>query len=288
MLNDEMLHRLDALRLAMQSFVRGGAGGVRKSRALGDSAEFSDFREYAPGDDLRRIDWNAYARFDRLFLKLFMEEQEMQVTIILDASASMGYGEPTKWAFAVDTALMLSYLAVSGGDRVSLAVLNGERFLRSPVYAGRQGYVQASSFLQDIQPSGATNLTRDVTRIPFKSSRGMCVLISDLFSEDGNEGALASLQFRKQQAVLVHVLSKEEMEPELNGSLRLMDSEGGPNMDITVNGELLRRYQKNLESFIGSARSYCHRHGIPYVLMRSDMDLMHDALGHFMRGGIIA
>ncbi len=288
MLNDDMLHKLDALRLAMQSYVRGGAGGVRKSRALGDSAEFSDFREYAPGDDLRRIDWNAYARFDRLFLKLFMEEQEMHVTIILDASASMGYGEPAKWAFAVDTTLMLSYLAVSGGDRVSLAVLNGEKLLRSPMYAGRQGYMQASSFLKDIKPAGATNLTNAVTRIPLSSGRGMCVLISDLFSEDGSEGALNSLQYRKQQAVLVQVLSKEEMEPELFGSLHLIDSEGGPNMDVTVNGELLRRYQKNLTSFISGARLYCHRHGIPYVLMRSDMDLKHDALGHFMRSGIIA
>jgi uncharacterized protein (DUF58 family) len=288
MLSDEMLHRLDALRLAMQSFVRGGAGGVRKSKALGDSAEFSDFREYAPGDDLRRLDWNAYARFDRLFLKLFMEEQEMHVTIILDASASMGYGEPSKWAFAVDTALMLSYLAVSGGDRVSLAVLNGEKLRKSPLYAGRQGYMQASSFLKDIKPSGAMSLTHDVTRIPLSSGRGMCVLISDLFSGDGSEGALASLLYRKQQAVLVQVLSREEMEPELNGSLHLIDSEGGPSMDVTVNGELLRRYQKNLASFIGGTKAYCHRHGIGYVLMRSDMDLMHDALGHFMRGGIIA
>jgi uncharacterized protein (DUF58 family) len=288
MLNDDMLNRLDSLRIAMQTYVRGGAGGVRKSRALGDSAEFSDFREYAPGDDLRRIDWNAYARFDRLFLKLFMEEQEMHVTIILDASESMSYGEPSKWAFALDVALMLSYLAVSGGDRVSLAVLNGEKLRKSPTYAGRQGYVQASAFLQDIRPSGITNLTHAVTRIPLSSSRGMCVLISDLFSEDGSEGAFNSLLYRKQQVVLAQVLSKDEMEPELNGSLRLIDSEGGPNMDVTVNGELLRRYQKNLDSFIGGTRAFCHRHGMPYVLMRSDMDLKHDALGNLMRGGIIA
>ena len=288
MLNDAVLHRLDSLRLAMRAYIRGGAGGVRKSRALGDSAEFSDFREYAPGDDLRRIDWNAYARFDKLFLKLFMEEQEMHLTLILDASASMGFGEPGKWAFSVDAALMLSYLAVSGGDRVSIAVIHGDKVLKSPVYAGRQGYVQASAFLRDIKPYGATSLTRTVTRIPLQSNRGMCVLISDLFSEDGSEGALASLQYRKQQVVLVQVLSMEEMEPELTGALRLVDSEGGPSMDVTVNGELRRRYQKNLESFIGGARAYCHRHGMPYVLLRSDMDLMHDALGDFMKSGIIA
>ncbi len=288
MLSDTMLYRLNALRIAMKAYTRGGAGGVRRSRALGDSAEFSDFREYAPGDDLRRIDWNAYARFDRLFLKLFMEEQEMHITLILDASASMGFGEPSKWAFAMEVAQMLSYLAVTGGDRFSVAVLNGDKLLKSPVYAGRQGYIQASAFLENIRPSGNTQLSRAVARIPLKSSRGMCVLISDLFSEDGSEGALSSLLYRKQQAVLVQVLSKEETEPELNGALRLLDSEGGSPMDVTVNGELLRRYHKNLESFIGGARAYCHRHGMPYVLLRSDMDLMHDAFGNFLRGGVIA
>lgn len=288
MLSDTMLHRLDALRIAMKAYVRGGVGGVRRSRALGDSAEFSDFREYAPGDDLRRIDWNAYARFDRLFLKLFMEEQEMHITLILDASASMGYGEPSKWAFAVEAAQMLSYLAAAGGDRFSLSVLNGEKLLQSPAYAGRQGYAQASAFLETIRPMSVTQLSRAVARMPLKSSRGMCVLISDLFSEDGCEGALDSLLYRKQQAALVHVLSRDEMEPELNGALRLVDSEGGPAMDVTVNGELLRRYHKNLELFIDGARAYCHRHGIPHVLLRSDMDLMQDALGQFMRGGIIA
>jgi uncharacterized protein (DUF58 family) len=288
MLNDDMLHKLDALRLAMQSYVRGGAGGVRKSKALGDSAEFSDFREYAPGDDLRRLDWNAYARFDRLFLKLFMEEQEMHVTIILDASASMGYGEPGKWAFAVDAALVLSYLAVSGGDRVSLAVLNGDKLRKSPMYAGRQGYVQASSFLQDIEPSGATNLTHHVARIPLSAGRGMCVLLSDLFSEDGSEEALSSLLYRKQQPVVLQVLAPEEMEPALSGALRLLDSEGGPSVDINAGPEVLRGYHKALDGFLDGLRAFCHRQGIPYVLLRSDMDWMREALGDLMRGGVIA
>ena len=100
MLSEAFLQRLDALQLAMRAPARGGAGGLRRSRALGSSVEFSDFREYAPGDDLRRVDWNAYARFDRLFLKLFMEEQETTVHILLDCSASMDFGEPSKWEMA--------------------------------------------------------------------------------------------------------------------------------------------------------------------------------------------
>lgn len=288
MLSDGLLHKLDALRIAMQAYARGGAGGVRRSRALGDSAEFSDFREYAPGDDLRRIDWNAYARFDRLFLKLFMEEQEMHLTLLMDASKSMGFGQPSKWSFTVQIAQMLAYLAVSGGDRLSIAVLQDGKAIQSPQYAGRQGYFQAASFLDGITPSGATSLSRTITRLPLKSSRGMCVLLSDLFSDDGSEEALASLLFRRQQAVLLHVLSPEEMEPDLQGAIRLMDSEGGPPMDISVNSELLRGYHKTLEGFLSGVRGYCHRRGVPYVLLRSDMDLMHDVLGSLTQGGVIA
>jgi len=288
MLSDELLHRLDALRIAMQAYARGGAGGVRRSRALGDSAEFSDFREYAPGDDLRRIDWNAYARFDRLFLKLFMEEQEMHLTILLDASNSMGFGEPSKWSLAVKIAQMLSYLAVSGGDRVSLAVFKDGTALQSPLYTGRQGYFQAASFLDEITPSGTTELSRTVARLPIKSSRGMCILLSDLFSEDGNEGAFDSLLYRKQQAVVLQVLSQEELEPDLQGAIRLIDSESGAPMDISVNAELLRGYHKTLDGFLSGTKAYCHRHGMPYVLFRSDMDLMHDVLGSLTQGGVIA
>jgi uncharacterized protein (DUF58 family) len=288
MLSDELLHRLDALRIAMKAYTRGGAGGVRRSRSLGDSAEFSDFREYAPGDDLRRIDWNAYARFDRLFMKLFMEEQEMHLTLLMDASKSMGFGEPSKWSFAVKIAQMLSYLAVSGGDRLTIAVLKDGKILQSPLYTGRHGYFQAASYLEGISPSGTTELARAVSRLHLKTSRGMCILISDLFSEDGSEDALASLLFRKQQVVLLHVLSEDEMEPDLPGALRLIDSEDGRQMDIAMSLELIRGYHKTLISFLEGTKAYCHRCGIPYVLLRSDMDLMHDVLGNLTQGGVIA
>ena len=114
MLTDAFLCRLDTLALAMRGRAQGGAGGSRRSRQTGSSAEFSDYREYIPGDDIRRLDWNAYARFDKLFLKLFMEEQESQVTILLDASASM----EAKWASARSAAEAVGYLALTGGDRL--------------------------------------------------------------------------------------------------------------------------------------------------------------------------
>lgn len=288
MLTDEMLSRLDTLRIALKAYARGGAGGYRRSKALGDSAEFSDFREYALGDDLRRIDWNAFARFDKLFLKLFMEEQEMHLTLILDASRSMDYGEPKKWGFALDLTQALAYMALTGGDRVTLAIPRESGVKQSPAFSGRPGYFQALSFLQDVTPAGKTELTRAVSRMPLKARRGMAVIISDLFSEDGSEGALASLQYRGQQAAVLHILSPEELAPRLSGALRLMDSEGGPFVDLSVGPEVLRAYHKALDGFVGGLRGYCHRRDIPYALLRSDMDLMKEALGNLTQSGVIA
>ncbi|MCL1855656.1 MAG: DUF58 domain-containing protein, partial [Clostridia bacterium] len=123
MLDEKFLIQLDAMRLRMRNPAAGGGGGLRKSKALGSSVEFSDFREYAHGDDIRRLDWNAYARFDKLFLKQFMEEQEASIHIIVDASASMAFGEPAKWETAVNLAQALCYLALIGNDRVTLYAL---------------------------------------------------------------------------------------------------------------------------------------------------------------------
>ena len=114
MLDDKTLARLDALALRLKNRTRGAAGGARRSSALGSSAEFSDFREYVPGDDVRRVDWNAYARFERLFLKLFMEEQEAEITLLVDASRSM----KAKWETCLVCAEMLGYLALTGGDDI--------------------------------------------------------------------------------------------------------------------------------------------------------------------------
>ena len=138
-LEEEFLKKLDAFSLAMRAYARGGAGGLRRSRALGSSVEFSDYRTYAPGDDPRRVDWNAYARFDRLFLKLFLEEQETTLRILLDASGSMGFGGD-KWRLALRTAAALAYLALTRYDRVAVVALSGGQALHGPTFTGRAAF----------------------------------------------------------------------------------------------------------------------------------------------------
>lgn len=284
MLSEAFLQKLDALRLAMRAPARGGAGGLRRSRALGTSVEFSDFREYVPGDDLRRVDWNACARFDRLFLKLFMEEQETRVHILLDASASMA--ERGKWELARDLAQLLAYLALRGGDRVTIYALNGES-RPSPVLSGRPGMLKAAEFLRDLRPEGELRLCRTVPALPLAAGQGIAVLITDLMSPDGYEKALQSLQYRRQEVTLLQVLSPWEMAPELEGMVRLIDSETGEAREMLITGDLLARYRRALQDLLHGAEAFCRGREMQYLRLLSDMDVEKEALRALAAAGLI-
>lgn len=208
---------------------------MRRSRALGSSVEFSDFREYVPGDDIRRVDWNAYARFDRLYLKLFMEEQETTLFVLLDASASMAGGG--KWEAARAIAEALCYLALRAGDRVCFACLRGAETLESPLFAGRAAYEKASAFLDGVHPAGRTRLGERGAAVRPRGARGMAVVLSDLFSEDDWTRCPTRLLYARRQTALVHILAREELEPDVSGAVRLVDSETGEKIDLLAGGE---------------------------------------------------
>jgi len=284
MLSEAFLRQLDQLRLTLRSPAQGGAGGLRRSRALGSSVEVSDFREYAPGDDLRRVDWNAYARFERLFLKLFMEEQETQVHILLDASASMA--AEGKWELAQSLAQLFAYLALRGGDRVTLYALGGET-RRSEPLSGRAGYLRGADFLSALRPAGETRLCADVLRLPLHPGRGVALLITDLMSPDGYEKALQSLQYRRQEATLLHVLSPGEMQPALEGPVRLIDSETGEARELSADHALLAAYHRALEELLRGAEAFCRAREMRYLCLLSDMDLEREALHALAGAGLI-
>ena len=288
MLDQAFLDRLDALKLHMHHPSTGGAGGLRRSKALGSSVEFSDFREYAAGDDIRRVDWNAYARFDRLFLKLFMEEQEAHVHVIVDASRSMLFGEPNKWETAVKLAQTISYLALAGNDRVTLYALQGEKFTATRPLAGRQGYLAATEFLEGISIGKATALSASVPRLPIAKGRGMSILLSDFLSRDGYEVALSSLQYRKQEVTALQILSEQERNPLMEDAVRLVDSETGEALEILAGYDTMRRYRNVVEEFIESLRKYCYQSSMGYALLNTEADFENIMLRELMRAGLLS
>jgi uncharacterized protein (DUF58 family) len=283
MLSEEFLRRLDALSLALADAARGASGGARRSKLLGTSAEFSDFREYAPGDDIRRIDWNAYARFDRLFLKLFAEERETTLTVLLDASRSMAL--EGKWEAAVRTAEALVYLALSGGDRARIVLLS-ENPRESAVFAGRAAFPRAASFLAGAVPEGKLLLNRALPRVPFPGGKGIAAVISDFLSEDGFDTGFAALKFRGQALLIAQVLSGQELAPAFEGALRLIDSEDGREVRIQAGGAAFSAYARALEMFLAEVSRTASKHAAPRTLINASDDFEQTALRVFLQSGV--
>ncbi|MBR3742739.1 MAG: DUF58 domain-containing protein [Clostridia bacterium] len=283
MLSEAFLHRLDTLRPALRSRARGGSGGARKSRMLGTSAEFSDFREYAPGDDIRRIDWNAYARFDKLFLKLFMEEQEAMITVLLDGSASMA----EKWPAAQSIAEAFAYAALGGGDRVRAAIATKDGPVSCAFGTGRRDYPRLSAYIADYSPKGQADLALSIRRLD-PCPKGMTLLISDFLVEDAGNAALAALRYRGQETCAVQVMSPEELRPAFSGSVRLTDEEGGTPLDLSADGETLRQYEKRLNEFLQQVQGNCHRQNVPCVLLDSGESIEDTLIRAFLKADILS
>ena len=282
MLSDAFLARLDRLSLAMRGRAQGGAGGARRSRQLGSSAEFSDYREYIPGDDIRRLDWNALARFDKLFLKLFMEEQESVVTVMLDASASMA----AKWETACNAALAVGYLALASGDRLRMILLKEQGNRLSPQFAGRQAYARMTVFLDGARPDGKGEVTGAVRKVS-GLRKGLCFLITDGYAEDALATALDHLRYMRQECGVIQVLSGEEMDPALEGALRLEDSESGEKLELLADRSALEQYRKTLDQFLADVQAACRKRETPRLLLDGREDFEKILIPLLSRSGMI-
>lgn len=269
--DSEFLAQLEQLRLQFRARAAGQGGGGRRSRQQGVSAEFSDFREYEAGDDLRRIDWNAYARFDRLVMKLFLEERQMQVMLLIDQSESMQMSG--KAVMAKRLALTMGYLALASYDQVSIVPLGGEGGEAFGPVTGKSAFIRMANYLEALPPQGESRLCQSVTGLQMPGGPGICYLFTDAFSQDGLEDALAYLRYRKKETTLVHILAPEELEPSYEGSLRLIDSETEEQREMEMSAALAKSYGEALQSFCAGLRENCHRYGFRYELVPSAMDL---------------
>ena len=270
LLSPELLARLERLELVSRKVFRGRMKGERRSKRKGQSVEFADFRNYALGDDLRFIDWNLYARLDRLFLKLFLEEEDLHFYALIDASASMGFGSPTKLHVAKQLAAALGYVGLCRADRVKVAAI-GPPAASAPVLRGRASMWRMIDYLGGIEAEHNTSLTAGVKDFCLRSpGNGVVLLITDLMDKQGYEAALRMLVGRRMDVYVLHLLAPEEIEPPLTGDVKLVDVEDGDEAEITVSRILLKRYRETLASFIEQAKSFCARRGVTYLRIRSD------------------
>jgi uncharacterized protein (DUF58 family) len=281
LLDPKLLAKLERLELVSRKIFRGRMKGERRSKRKGQSVEFADFRNYVPGDDLRFIDWNLYARLDKLFLKLFLEEEDLHFYALIDCSDSMNFGEPTKLQFAKQLAAALGYIGLCRSDRVKVIGLGQDD--GAPVLRGRQSLWRLLDYVDQMQPGANVPLTDSIRRFCLHNSgKGIVILISDLMEKSGFESALRYLVHQQMDVYVVHVLSPEEINPEVKGDLRLVDCEDQDQAEITVSRPLLLKYQQTLATFIQSARDYCSRRGMTYLMSRSDQKV-DDLVGSYLR-----
>lgn len=270
LLPPDLLARLERLELVSRKVFRGRLKGERKSRRKGQSVEFADYRSYVPGDDLRFVDWNMYARLDRLFLKLFLEEEDLHVFFLVDASPSMDFGDPTKFFFAKQIASALGFVGMCRGDRVKIEFLGAEN-KTSPVLRGRSQLWRMLDFVESAEPKEVFTLAEGVKRFCLRNTgRGIVVLLSDLMDKRGYESALRMLLSQQMDIFVLHILSPAEMDPDLKGDLKLVDCEDDDEAEISVSGQLLKKYKATLAAFVDQARRFCSQRGMTYMLTRSD------------------
>jgi uncharacterized protein (DUF58 family) len=266
LLDPDFLHKLEQLELVSRKIFVGRMKGERKSKRRGSSVEFADHRNYSVGDDLRHIDWNVYGRLDKLFLKLFLEEEDLHVYTLLDTSLSMDFGDPTKLHYGKQVAAALAFIGLVNHDRVVLDTFGSALESGLPSVRGRSQMWRVVQYLERLEASGGSDLTAAAESFAIQhAGKGVVVVISDFLDKRGYHDALRYLLARNMDIYVIQVLSQEEVEPELAGDLRLVDVEDDDEAEITISAPLLKRYKDNLNAFLGGLRDWCTKRGITYI-----------------------
>ena len=271
LLSPELLAQLERMELVSRKIFRGRMKGERRSKRKGQSVEFADFRNYVPGDDLRFIDWNMYARLDKLFLKLFLEEEDLHFYALVHSSLSMTFGSPSKFRYAKQLAGALGYIGLCRADRVKIEALDGSRVNTAPVLRGRKSMWRMVEHLEAMQSGSTVTLNEAVRNFCLRNTgKGILVVITDLMDKSGYESALRYLTAQNMDVYLIHVLSQEEIDPGITGDLKLVDIEDSDIAEISVSQRLIDRYRQTLASYIEKARDFCSRRGIVYMMTSTE------------------
>lgn len=284
LLSADLLERLSRLALGSRQRARGGPAGERRSRLRGQSQEFLDHRGYVPGDDLRYLDWHVFARLDGLFVKLFEDQQDRVVQVLIDTSGSMG-GEKLDQARRVAAAL--SYVALARNDRVAFGALTDRLTDYAPARRGRDQVNGLFRTIEATRPGGLTDLGRAVDAWPAQRGRGMVLLFSDFLHEDGPEKPLRRLLARGNEVYAFHIVSPAEIRPPVEGDLLVVDAESGEEVAVTVDEAVLDRYAAAFTGFLDEVDTTCRRLGVGYARISTQMPVEDVVLGDLRRLGLL-
>jgi len=324
-LEEAFLRKLEQLSFNVRHVRPGQSAGERRSTKQGTSVEFADYRDYARGDDLRRVDWNIYARLERPFVKLFEEEEDLAVHLLLDASASMDWGgdetrgqgegetggggdkvrrgggdrgtrrssdHETKWDYVRRLAAALGYIALVSGDRLRVGLLR-QPLASFPLACfgparGRGHSLRLFEWLMGLEAGGTTDLNATFRAYAVAAGRpGLAVLISDLLSPAGYLEGLTALAARGHEVAVLHTLAREEIEPPLAGDLRLVDVETGAHQEVTIDAHTRALYRRRLAAWRDEIQAACRARGVRYLAVETDTPLDRLVLYELRRAGVL-
>ncbi len=293
-LNDGFFSRLETLSTTLRADLAGFFGGKHLVKTYGQTVEFADYREYMLGDDIRRIDWNLYSRFEKFFLKLFTDERQMHTQVFLDCSASMGRDLDEKSAYAFAVAAALGYLSVHNMDKVSYKLIKGDA-ADDPygTIVGKRAFFNAISGLSSVAFDGECDLKKAIVNTPNPGNNdGLTVIISDFFTDSDWKGAIDYLCYKKRQVLLIQVLTPEEIDPSYTGRVNLIDSESvdvadEKNMKIKIDRSSLEAYRMAMEEHTSDLKHFCNSRGAAFVTVCTNEPVERVLFKELLKVGII-
>ena len=292
-INDDFFSRLETCALNLRTDLTGFFGGKHLVKTYGQTVEFADYREYMLGDDIRRIDWNLFSRFEKFFLKLFTDERQMHTQIYIDCSASMGKPNAKKAAYALGFAAALGFLSVHNMDKLSYRLIRGGS-CTDPfgLIVGKTPFFRAVSEFESIPFEEEADLGEAILSSEVSNGNGLSVIVSDFFTESDWKKAVDSLCYKKRQVLLVQVLAPEERDPSYSGRVNLIDSESadaldGRNMKINATRGMQLAYAEALKDYLADMRSFCTSRGAEFVSVTCDKPIEKELFGELLKTGIL-
>ncbi len=287
--DEEMQRRLEVLALVARRIYRGRQRAERRTRKTGAGIEFADHREYAPGDDFRYLDLNVYQRTGRLLIRLFEEEEDLSVYVIVDTSRSMEMGDPPKLDYAKRIAAALSYVALANLDRVSVLGFSDQMETRLAPTRGKNRIFKVFDFLRPLEANGETDLKTALRTFAAQNKRrGVAILISDLYDPKSFEDGINQLRYAKFDPYVLHIIDPADARPPLHGDVRLVDHETGETREVTVTPRILDKFAKAHAKYLHEIEEFCGNKQVTYHPLRTDVPFDEAVLRILREGGLLA
>ena len=289
--DDEFQRKLEYLALVSRRVFSGRLRAERRTKKTGSGVEFADHRDYQPGDDFRTLDWSAYQRFERLLVRLYEEEEDLAIYLILDTSGSMAFGAERrgdKLRYAKKIVAALAYVGLANLDRVSVVTTSDRVMERMPETRGKARIFKAFRFLRTVEAEGTTDLGDAMkTFVAQNKRRGLAVLVSDLYDPKGFERGVNVLRYNKFDPFVVHVVDPSEGKPKLSGDVLLYDCETGDEREVTVTPKVLERFAVAHGEYLAGIDRFCATRQVPYVAASVEVPFDELILRVFRRGGFL-